>query len=138
MVGSGRVPGPDVMVEETEFLDAAVLHSWLSQKDFQHSLRDNQNVNIDLVSIYQNEWIVPVFIFDLAKFRPLTFEDGMQATGFSDMVIGVRTHWGKFKSDMACAGMDIDIHTPNITRSILASLLQTRNQLLSLLYDGCL
>lgn len=114
-----------MVVQETEFLDASTLHAWLSSNDLQKAMRDNRNANIRLISLKPEEWILPVFIFEMAKPDALAFEDGKQAVGFSDLVIGVRTHGGEFQSDLSCSGHGILVDSANLTRPLLASILQT-------------
>ena len=122
---TGRRPGPGLVVEETEFLDSLILHKWFSDPEVQSMMRDDRYVQIPLSSANPDVRIVPVFVLELAKISPLSFENGAQSIGFSDLVLGVRTHEGTYLSEMSCGGQIISISATNISRPLMASLLQT-------------
>ena len=122
---TGRRPGPVLVVEEIEFLDSWILYKWFSNPEVQSSMRDDRYVQIPLFSVNPHVRIVPVFVLELAKISPLSFENGAQSIGFSNLVLGVRTHGGTYLSEMSCGGQIITISATNITRPLMASLLQT-------------
>ena len=125
LVGTRRLPGAGILVEETEMLDSVVLHSWFSNPVVRRLIKDNRNVNIRLESTKPGEWLLPVFIFEMASLKPLYFEGRKQAVGFHDLVVAVRSHAGEFISDMSCAMNPVQIPTTNISRPLLAAILST-------------
>eukprot|EP00210_Caulerpa_lentillifera_P008997 g8587.t1 len=125
MIKTKRLPGADMNIQETEFLDSSILHSWLSSKIFQRFVKDNRQMDIPLRALTSLERIIPVFIFEITSHHELVLDDLKTEMSFPEMVRGVRTYEDTFTTGMYCKGNDIKESHADIYRQVLAAVLQT-------------
>lgn len=128
MIQTGRLPGPTVIVEDKPFLDSKVLYHHLAKLVESGNIRDNSMNVTTLRSTNPDEWILPVFIFEISTLKALAMEDSQQAVGFSDFVVAVRTYGGQLTTQMACGMNLISKESSAISRPLQAALLQTGKQ----------
>lgn len=104
-----------------EYLDSKLLHRILS--DSVDELRRLAGITEELDQLGK---VLPVYVFDLDFDKHLLLDRFHQAVAFRDMVIAVRTKISQNpRSDYSCNGYNVVIHTRNLDRPIVGSVLQS-------------
>lgn len=103
----------------SEYLDSKRLHQILS---------DNGDEMRKIAGIPEEEdlgRVVPVYVFDLDYTSLLMLDRYHQSVAFKDMVIAVRTRNTQTVSDYSCNGRHVFVHTRELERPIVGSVLQS-------------
>ncbi|CAA7051939.1 unnamed protein product [Microthlaspi erraticum] len=69
--------------------------------------------------------VLPVYVFDLDINTPLLIDRYHQSVAFRDMVIAVRTRGTQTVSDYTCNGRHVFVHTRDLERPLVGSILQS-------------
>ncbi|XP_004489377.1 uncharacterized protein [Cicer arietinum] len=102
----------------SEYLDSKRLHQILS---------DNVDEIRKIGGIPEEDSgrVVPVYVFDLDHTLLLMLDRYHQSVAFKDMVIAVRTRNTQTVSDYTCNGRHVFVHTRELERPIVGSVLQS-------------
>lgn len=69
--------------------------------------------------------MIPIFLLDIDGEQPVLLDRTEQAVAYHDMVIAVRTRGANFSSGFMCNGEDIEVDPSDVTRPVLAALLES-------------
>ncbi|KAK2365808.1 hypothetical protein QL285_079264 [Trifolium repens] len=102
----------------SEYLDSKRLHQILS---------DSADEMRKIGGIPEEDFgrVVPVYVFDLDYASLLMLDRYHQSVAFKDMVIAVRTRNTQTVSDYSCNGRHVFVHTRELERPIVGSVLQS-------------
>ncbi|XP_050908721.1 uncharacterized protein LOC127122422 [Lathyrus oleraceus] len=102
----------------SEYLDSKRLHQILS---------DSADDMRKIAGIPEEDFgrVIPVYVFDLDYTSLLMLDRYHQSVAFKDMVIAVRTRNTQTVSDYSCNGRHVFVHTRELERPIVGSVLQS-------------
>eukprot|EP00271_Cylindrocystis_brebissonii_P008195 TRINITY_DN22200_c0_g1_i1.p1 TRINITY_DN22200_c0_g1~~TRINITY_DN22200_c0_g1_i1.p1 ORF type:complete len:711 (+),score=101.73 TRINITY_DN22200_c0_g1_i1:274-2406(+) len=69
--------------------------------------------------------VIPMFLFDMDTTEPVLLDGGEQAVAYDDMVVAVRTQAKTVRQPFQCHGEPVEADLRQVTRPLLAALLQT-------------
>jgi hypothetical protein len=105
-----------------QYLDSTELHHWLAQFRESFELHALPELN---QPPFMTQFTLPIFLFDLLGYRSLLLDDSKQAVSFEDMVIAIRTPFSWKAAGFQCTGNKPEFDTSDVTRPVLASLLES-------------
>ncbi|CAA0384022.1 unnamed protein product [Arabidopsis thaliana] len=107
-----------------------IVSEYLDSKHMHRALTDSAEELRRVAGIVEEEGnefarVLPVYVFDLDINTPLLLDRYHQSVAFRDMVIAVRTRGTQTVSDYTCNGRHVFVHTRDLERPLVGSILQS-------------
>ncbi|KAL1200841.1 hypothetical protein V5N11_022331 [Cardamine amara subsp. amara] len=105
-----------------------IVSEYLDSKHMHRTLTDSAEELRRVVGNVEEEGfarVLPVYVFDLDINTPLLLDRFHQSVAFRDMVIAVRTRGTQTVSDYTCNGRHVFVHTRDLERPLVGSILQS-------------
>ncbi|XP_010502941.1 PREDICTED: uncharacterized protein LOC104780160 [Camelina sativa] len=107
-----------------------IVSEYLDSKHMHRALTDSAEELKRVAGIVEEEGdgfarVLPVYVFDLDINTPLLLDRYHQSVAFRDMVIAVRTRGTQTVSDYTCNGRHVFVHTRDLERPLVGSILQS-------------
>ncbi|KAF2533713.1 hypothetical protein F2Q70_00032175 [Brassica cretica] len=105
-----------------------IVSEYLDSKHMHRTLTESGDELRRVAGIHEEEEfarVLPVYVFDLDINTPLLLDRYHQSVAFKDMVIAVRTRGTQSVSDYTCNGRHVFVHTGDLERPLVGSILQS-------------
>ncbi|CAN7025846.1 unnamed protein product, partial [Brassica rapa subsp. trilocularis] len=105
-----------------------IVSEYLDSKHMHRTLTESGDELRRVAGIHEEEEfarVLPVYVFDLDVNTPLLLDRYHQSVAFKDMVIAVRTRGTQAVSDYTCNGRHVFVHTRDLERPLVGSILQS-------------
>ncbi|KAJ4900930.1 hypothetical protein Rs2_14881 [Raphanus sativus] len=105
-----------------------IVSEYLDSKHMHRTLTESGDELRRVAGIHEEEEfarVLPVYVFDLDVNTPLLLDRYHQSVAFKDMVIAVRTRGTQSVSDYTCNGRHVFVHTRDLERPLVGSILQS-------------